>query len=761
MSPSAFHLKLPTDFGQARALRAAIARHTWLPAILAILLAGPAWACGPFFPSTIIWTPDGAALVSPVADCRLELSRIKPARLSDLKLAPAAATKAWSLREYVDLSELRANQTAAADQADLDAALKDANVPAEKRQTVLEKYAAARQEVTPYLKQVDDWRERCRWLAPGEKPPPRPIMGNVAVPDGLPGEFADYFRGAVAYHKGDFDAARAAWKALLDRPEADRKRRSVWAAYMIARSWTDSDPKQAVAWFDRTRKLAQSGLADSTGLAVASLGWQGRIEFRARRYEQAVELYLQQQSAGDANAWLSLRWLVQKVFDDDAQALGRLARDRASREVITAVVVASMGPSTVEFRTKDLTESKCGELWLAALEKSGAKVENTDRVAMLAYQASHYASAARWLDRGDDQTPVALWVRAKLQLRDGHVDQAATLLAKAAKTFPPNEEWNDAKDAAYDQEGDMSDGGPPHYPRGQVEGELACIRLARGQYVEALDLLLRNDWWADAAYVAERVLTADELLQYVRKHWPAQAGKKSPPDPTLPPVENVQPEEMTPAGRAAAIRHLLARRLTRIGRWKEAREFYPPELLDPFDKYIGGIRDGANAKLPKPQRAEALWIAARIARKSGLELLGTEGAPDYFIHGGQFSDAPGEDTDEPARAPKEKLLKASKDELDRYRQSVPEILKRYHYRYVAAGHAWDAAVMMPDQSNHTAEVLCQAGRWLAQRDPKAADRFYKALVLRCGKTSLGQTSQAVHWFPPEPKTPASRSDAQN
>jgi tetratricopeptide (TPR) repeat protein len=726
------------------------------------LLAGPAWACGPFFPSTIIWTPDGATLVAPVADCRLELSRIKPARLSDLKLAAAAATKAWSLREYTDLSELRVNQTVAADQADLEAALKNANVPAQKRQAVLEKYAATRQEVTPYLKQVEDWRERCRWLAPGENPPPRPTMGDVAVPDGLPGEFADYFRGAVAYHKGDFDAARAAWKALLDRPEADRKRRSVWAAYMIARSWLDSDPKQAAAWFDRTRKLAQSGLADSTGLAVATLGWQGQIEFRARRYEQAVELYLQQQSAGDGNAWLSLRWLVQKVLDDDAQALGRLARDRASREVITAVVIASLGPSTVAFRTKDLTESKCGELWLAALEKSGAKVENTDRVAMLAYQAGNYASAARWLDRGDDQTPVAMWVRAKLQLRGGHVDQAASMLAKAAKAFPPNEEWDDAKDAAYSQEGDMSESGVPHYPRGQVEGELACIQLARGQYVEGLDLLLRNDWWADAAYVAERVLTADELLQYVRKHWPApKAAKKNPPAQDSPPIEDVQPERTTPAGRAAAIRHLLARRLTRIGRWKDAREFYPPELLDPLDKYIGGIRDGANARLPKPQRAEALWTAARIARRSGMELMGTEGGPDQFTHEGQFGAGPGEDADDPVRAPKEKLLKASKDELDRFRQSAPEILKRYHYRYVAAGHAWDAAAMMPDQSDHTAEVLCQAGRWLAPRDPKAADRFYKALVLRCGQTTLGYAAQTAHWFPPEPKAPASQPDAQN
>ncbi len=58
--------------------------------------------------------------------------------------------------------------------------------------------------------------------------------------------------------------------------------------------------------------------------------------------------------------------------------------------------------------------------------------------------------------------------------------------------------------------------------------------------------------------------------------------------------------------------------------------------------------------------------------------------------------------------------------------------------------------MMPDQSDQTALVLCEAGTWLKNRDPKAADRFYKALARRCGQTSLGRLADSVRWFPDLP-----------
>ena len=54
---------------------------------------------------------------------------------------------------------------------------------------------------------------------------------------------------------------------------------------------------------------------------------------------------------------------------------------------------------------------------------------------------------------------------------------------------------------------------------------------------------------------------------------------------------------------------------------------------------------------------------------------------------------------------------------------------------------------MPDDSEETAKVLCTAGGWLKALDPKAANRFFKALVTRCGETALGREAKRTKWFP--------------
>ncbi|MEO1369736.1 MAG: hypothetical protein AAFX50_21350, partial [Acidobacteriota bacterium] len=55
--------------------------------------------------------------------------------------------------------------------------------------------------------------------------------------------------------------------------------------------------------------------------------------------------------------------------------------------------------------------------------------------------------------------------------------------------------------------------------------------------------------------------------------------------------------------------------------------------------------------------------------------------------------------------------------------------------------------LLPDQSEQTARVLATAGTWLKNLDPDRADRFYKALVRRCGETALGREADRRRWFP--------------
>ena len=164
--------------------------------------------------------------------------------------------------------------------------------------------------------------------------------------------------------------------------------------------------------------------------------------------------------------------------------------------------------------------------------------------------------------------------------------------------------------------------------------ELGALHLARREYTESLDTLLRSGYWMDAAYVAERVLTLDELgKSYVDRHWPAVA-------PASNASTNVEQVLETNSGTDVRreLRHLLGRRLTRMERGNEAREYYPPDQQADFDTLLQNLMVEGDARSASGQRAAALFVAAKLVREHGMELIGTEVEPDWHIHGGQFAE---------------------------------------------------------------------------------------------------------------------------
>ncbi len=262
---------------------------------------------------------------------------------------------------------------------------------------------------------------------------------------------------------------------------------------------------------------------------------------------------------------------------------------------------------------------------------------------------------------------------------------------------------------------------------------LAVFGWARGEFVAALDALVQGvdiedeRHWLDAAYVAEQVLTLTELKEFVDRRWPTA-------------VEGSGDKERR--GVAERMRYLLARRLARHGQLEQAIAYYPADLQNGFRQYVEGLKSGKSAKQPRPQRAEALWVAAQLTRHQGMEFFGTETDPDWAIFEGSYDLGTVR-----AERPKTGLNRATQEEQARARRNRPKPDRRFHYRYLAADLAWEAAGLMPDQSEDTSRVLTVAGTWLKNIAPKEADRFYKALVHRCSKTQLGKEAQNRRWFP--------------
>jgi|GEM_PF-3049378 len=202
-------------------------------------------------------------------------------------------------------------RTADADQRDLAAALIPLGQPEERRRSLLDQYRRLREALLSQDEAAGAERSAGIVAEPGPPgavvpaAPRRAAGGELAVPEGLPVEFAAYLEGALAYRRGDLAAARDHWQRLLALPEAARHYRSTWAAFMLGRVALRQQPPAPAAaarWFRQTRELAARGFADSLGLAVLSLGWEARAEVARQRFERAEALYAQQVRAGDATA---------------------------------------------------------------------------------------------------------------------------------------------------------------------------------------------------------------------------------------------------------------------------------------------------------------------------------------------------------------------------------------------------------------------------------------------------------------------------
>jgi len=681
--------------------------------VLVLALQATALACGGAYIPGLSNENDTWLLHCPSANFVAELQRIMPLG-SDTKLRAVITTRRQS----------KASLTARAAQADLVAAMEaDKTIPAPRRKKIVSQYTATRKAITEYRQAVDDWeicRQRNLYYV-NARNEPRPVAPELTMPTGLPREFDMYLSAAAAWHAGRIKEAVGRWEALLELPAAKRKYRSVWAAFMLGRAAMKNRPPEAMRRFAQTRKLAEAGFADSAGLAVASVGWQARLELDRGRFDQAVELYLLQYATGDPSAAASLRICADKLVKTGPIALAAAARSDRLRPIITAHVLA--GQSTLWVASQSADANTAGA-WLKAVEASAARsVRGADRLAWLAYQSARMDAASRWVSRAPADAPIAQWITAKLLLRAGKLDQAATVLAKVVRAMPPNQPCPTTEDPLSR----LPYAPPPS--QGEPAGELAALKLARCQYVDALDLLVRHGYEFNAAYVAERILTIKELKAYVDDRAPKNAAGQ-------------------------ALRNILARRLTRAGKWKLARPYYPPDMQRELDSYIAAIRAGHDQTRTSAQRAQSHWRAATALVKDGQRLLGYDTGwygkesdgrfhrwPEFARTSTNAADPSG------ATAALYTIAPASADERRRVGDNQPQPLGKWHHLYEAADHAWSACELMPDGTDETALRLCRAGRWLMYRDPSAANRFYKALVRRCGQTKLGKQAAELHWLP--------------
>ena len=611
--------------------------------------------------------------------------------------------------------------------ADLEAALQDANTAPGEQTKILADFKRERLKIASYYSQRALWQQRHRW-DPNLTVPERPVVESVP---GLPEEFATYFAGAIAYHLGQLDEASEHWTGLMELPPTRRHYRSTWAAFMLGRISSQSNPADSILRFQETRNLANEGFNDSLGLANASLGWEARIYFQQGDFEKALEGYLDQHAGGERSALSSIRIVIRKLFSLESPPFEALVTNPRVRRVISNYFLSPLFSIATPKAQAQLDQ------WITALESQ--RVLDTDLAEPISwslYRLGKFGEARRWIKRADPDSPMSQWLLAKLHLREGNQEAAAQLYAKLVQNILPTTRGADLQNVYVDR-GEYGFFKSPG--KHQVHGERAIIQLSQEDFVQALHSLMQSGSWLDAAYVAERVLTVDELKAYVDDQWPEL-------DDSQQASYGYMSHELSKPALTDRLRRLLARRLLREQRWNESQRYFYPPYQNQAQRVGHSIRYGRDSSHPLEKRAEALWTAAFILRYDGLALIATELAPDWKLYQGNLQPSPL--TDERLDLGSWPMFTPSQNEIDRVQASTLRVNERYHYRYVAANIAWEAAHLLPDEHPDTARMLCQAGTWLKIANPKAADRFFKALVNRCGTTRLGKRAAALNWFPP-------------
>lgn len=564
--------------------------------------AGAALAGGPYVPEEIVTLPPDEFLAMPHADFQVELRAMAPVT-PDPALPVHAPEPPNPRAKYGIYSAARL--TADTDLADVEAALERLALPRDRVEAIAAGY-----------RRVRDWLEAAAdagTTALGTPP---------ELPQDLPAEFSLYAQGAIAYrlaerdaHPG-MDAARQCWKQLLSLPAGERRHRSTWAAYMLGRSYRHERADRAIAWYRETRRMVrEERLADSLGLALTSLGEEARIELHRGHYLRSLQLYARQHSAGDPMAGQSLAVAAGRAFREaDAAERRAIARDPLGRRLVAAYLAAQ---SPLDRSPADPTRIAT---WLDTLHDAADPVDPAAvHLAWAEYRRGNVERARSLVSRVDVDPPPSLWLRSKLALHAGDVEGGLSLLKLAIAAMPRDTLWMQMHRFEGAPLGIKRTLLPPE----RASAELGALLLSRRDFTGALDTFLQSGNWWDAAWVAERVLTLDELAAYVDR---TAAGSGV----------GFVAEGLD--GRVALLRHLHARRLARAGQLERALPFYPDAVRVDAEALLVAERLAQSG--PEEDRARHLWQAALLLRRRGPALSGTELEPDWFNVGGEYRPEP-------------------------------------------------------------------------------------------------------------------------
>jgi hypothetical protein len=535
----------------------------------------------------------------------------------------------------------------------------------------------------------------------------------------LTAELRLYTSAAVAMANGDDPTAEQLFRQVLALPIAEQQQRRSFALYSLARllqrQGQSPATTEALTLLQQLREEVVAGLPDPLQLGPASLGETARILKQQGDWQQAIGLYASQASYSESGraSLLQLSRVLLAMPDQQLQALV-LQHSKVAGLLSQYLLSQYSGLSYAD-------PSQVSRLLRLLAADPQRKLANATELAAIYYQQGDFALASALLAQATD-SPLRWWLTAKLAVQANDLAAAAAAYAKAAAAFPTSlpppalstDRFAEVSVAEQQRQAEVAN-------QCRVQAEAGVLHLQRGDYLAALQLLYQSgaEYWQDTAYIAERVLTSNELQQFV--------------DLQVPPGQPKAPSDWNYFGDTepnTLLRQLLARKLMREQRFAAALPYFvdpalrqlASQYLDAYQQnkptWFSRIGQSLGLNFGHLAQAEARFTLARLTRQHGLELLGFEMAPDYQVFYGQYEFWQPEKPPVlpwPVPAAEQQRVSAS--------SAVPD--KRFHYRYLAAELASQTADLLPANSQAFAASLCHATTWVIHRDPAEAQRYYQ------------------------------------
>lgn len=508
-----------------------------------------------------------------------------------------------------------------------------------------------------------------------------------------------YQKAADLFNAGDHIKAKEAFVKIANQGSMLQQ---VCANYSLARTVKLLGEKEdAVQYFIQVTKLVGEGAPDPDGLGVAAYGeaaaalleqignrdpsgnmWTvGEVTKESlSKLHLAVEYYANQaillQNAEENSGANSLFVVVSGLIDIHNKNANLLLEQATADPLLQKLLLAYLLNSNFNYPSNDGDVNKhILSVFQQTLDKNQSLDGDFSVISWFAYQTNHMKEAQKFAEYSWNKNHHAIdaWILAKIALMNNHISLAQTYYHQAIRHFSDQTLQSVEKD--------------------RIMGEKAVLLTSQGSFLQAMDILwpLKDTYWDDIVYLAEKVLTIDELKNFIHNHDHLQAKQLSDSD-------------QSSSINIARLKEILAKRLVNLSKFHDAIPYFSSpkqqQLVKQYAQYVYEMKNATS----KDKKIRAAWEAAKIARY-GADIMATTGQPDnvnpvnnvpYII-------------DE--QIPEDQKLFSSQ-ERQRVNQALPIPNRRFHYRYIGADHALYASRLVPIHSQAYAALLCNANEWL-------------------------------------------------